>query len=842
MTEDERRKAGIRVAALPPPVTLFPVFMLAFVPGICLLQTQADLPRAAWLWTLAGLCGLCAARLLIRFQPSFRGGAFLLALCAGWAAGYGWAAWRAESRLADELSAAWEGQDVRLSGVVASLPVRFERGVRFVLRVEQVLTPGARVPSHVWLNFYTQGWRGRDLNPYPPPRAGERHEFTVRLKRPHGRVNPHGMDYEAWLLERNLRATGYVRNDPAPVFRGVSAWPPMLSVHRLREAARDHFLQTLDGKPYGGILTALAIGDQNSIPRAQWNVFNRTGTTHLMSISGLHVTLVAMLTGWLLNWLWRRAPRLCLLLPAQRLAIVGGALAAAGYALLSGLNVPAQRATLMLLTVALALLLSRRIGLGRILLLALFGVLLLDPWAVLASGFWLSFCTVTAICWVGLHALQSEKPADDGQDKKRSLRQRLGGWFVAFMRTQWAAMLATLPLLFFFFQRFPLNSPLANLLAIPWVSFVITPLCLLAALLSGISTPLLGWTHMLLTPLMALLEYFADGPLGLPWQAPAPSLWRVALAGCGVLLLLMPRGLPGKGAALVMLLPLFLMSAPPVAPGNLRLSVLDVGQGQAALLETAEHRLLYDAGPGYGPTAADSQAQAEEGRDAGAQVILPHLAALGIARLDALVVSHRDNDHSGGMASIRAGVKVEKLVSSVPEWVEGELCRRGQNWEWDGVRFEFLYPPPDKPLKGENGDSCLLKVSVGVTPTSPGQRVLLTGDLYAREERRVLAEDPATLAAEVILVPHHGSRSSSSPPFVAAVNARWAIASVGYRNRFGHPRPEVVERYARQGARFLRTDRDGALILDVTPERVNVRRWRQEARRYWHSGDMKTED
>jgi competence protein ComEC len=816
-----------------PPVSL-PVFLLAAAVGVCGLQTQAELPQMTGGWALAGLGVWGIALFLPRRWPLWRGG--VLVVCAGLMAGYGWAAWRAELRLADELPLAWEGKDVRVIGVVASLPARFERGVRFVLQVEQVLTPGARLPARLWLSFYTRGWREREMNPHPPPRAGERLEFTVRLKRPHGRMNPHGMDYEVWLLERDLRATGYVRNDHAPVFRGMSAWPPMRAVHRLREKVRDHFLQAVGEQPYGGILTALAIGDQNSIPRAQWDVFNRTGTTHLMSISGLHVTLVAALAGAILNGLWRRRPRLCLLLPAQRLAILGGTLAALCYALLSGLNIPAQRAMLMLLIVALAFLLNRRVGLGRVLLLALSGVLLFDPWAVLATGFWLSFCTVAAICWAGLHAFRSRAPAEEGAG---GLRQRWTRWLLTLAHTQWAAMLATLPLLFFFFQRFPLNSPLSNLLAIPWVSFVIVPICLLAALLSWIfPLPLLSWAHMLLTPLMTLLEQLAHGALGLLWQAPAPDLWRVVLAGCGVLLLLMPRGLPGKGAALVMLLPLLFMPAPQVPPGTLRLSVLDVGQGQAALLETAEHRLLYDAGPSYGPT--DDPAQVAEGRDAGAQVILPYLAARGIQRLDALVVSHRDNDHSGGMASVRAGVTLEKLISSVPEWKESLICRQGQQWEWDGVRFEFLHPPPDRPLAGKNSDSCLLQVSVGASPGSPGRRVLLTGDISTRDERRLLA-GASSLAAEVVLVPHHGSHSSSSRPFVAAVNARWAIASAGYRNRFGHPRPEVVERYTRQGAQFLRTDRDGALILDIAPDGVTVRRWRQEARRYWHSDAREAE-
>ncbi|GHT91347.1 DNA internalization-related competence protein ComEC/Rec2 [Betaproteobacteria bacterium] len=801
------------------------IFLLTAALGVCALQGQAELPARNLVWLAGGLVVFAGA---IRLFPR----RFGLPLCllvglAGLAVGWGWAAWRAEIRLAEQLPAEWEVRDIRLTGTVASLPARFDRGERFEFQVDEILTPNAKIPTRLWLSFYTLGWRG-EINPTPAPRAGERWEFTVRLKRPHGRANPHAFDYEAWLFERSLRATGYVRNAPVPVFKGVADWTnssPMLAVHRLRENLRDHFLATLGGTgdaPYGGILTALAIGDQSAVPQPQWTIFNRTGTTHLMSISGLHVTLVAALAGGLLGWLWRQHPRLCLCLPAKRVAILGGVLAALVYGLISGLSIPAQRACLMLVAAATALLGNRRVGAGRILLVALICVLLFDPWAVLAAGFWLSFGAVAALYWVGMPHNALEIVEEEDPARLKNLRQRIVRYLRGFLHTQWAATTATLPLLFLFFQRFPLVSPFANLLAIPWVSFVITPLALLGALFAWLPLPILSFAHLLLAPLMAMLDFFAGMPLLTPV---APPLWSVLLAGVGVLLLLLPRGTPGKGAALVMLLPLLFGQAPELSQGQLRATALDVGQGQAVLLETANHRLLYDAAPGYGPAGEDGEAQT--GRDAGAQVVLPYLTASGVRALDALVVSHRDNDHSGGMNSIVAGLPVQRVISSIPDVPGGETCRRGQSWTWDGVRFEFLHPPADKTLRGDNGDSCVLKV------TSAGGRMLLTGDISAREERRLLAQDRAALAAEVILVPHHGSRTSSTLPFVAAVGADWALVSAGYRNRFNHPRPEIVDRYENLDTQLLRTDRDGALMLDFAEQGITVRRWRQEERRYW---------
>ncbi|MDR2614415.1 MAG: DNA internalization-related competence protein ComEC/Rec2, partial [Candidatus Accumulibacter sp.] len=393
-------------------------------------------------------------------------------------------------------------------------------------------------------------------------------------------------------------------------------------------------------------------------------------------------------------------------------------------------------------------------------------------------------------------------------------------------RTQWAATLATLPVLVWVFQQFPLSSPLANLLAIPLISFVVTPLALLAALLAWIpGLPLLDMAHGVMAGLMTVLEALALWPL---WQPPAPQMWAVLLAGLGVFVLLMPRGVPGKMAGLALILPLVFWPPPQIEPGDLRVTVLDVGQGQAVLLETAQHRLLYDTGPSYG-FDPDSD-------DAGRRIVLPYLVHRGVNALDMMVVSHRDTDHSGGMKAILETMTVRRLSSSVPEYPDGELCARGMSWVWDDIRFEFLHPPPDRLPKGDNGDSCVLKV------TTAAGRLLLTGDIDRRAEKNVLtahATTPEALSAEVILAPHHGSKNASSEPFLAAVAPQIALFPAGYRNRYNHPHPETLQRYGVLQAQIGRTDRDGALVLEFSQTGVSLRSWRKEEPRYWREDGKK---
>jgi competence protein ComEC len=825
------QSAGTRA---PEPWALF-----AGVCGVLALQQTPALPG----YGLAILClGAALGALMLRLRQ--RRAAFLLALAAGFLVGFGWAEWRAQTRLAEQLAPEWEGRDISLTGRIVSLPVEFDMGQRFVFQVESVETPnitlGQDMPRRLWLSRYGPAdGNTADSNTAnrstATMRVGERWRITVRLKRPHGTINPDGFDYELWLFERNLRATGYVRATPPPSRidvpgAGSMLSAPMLAVHLLRGAIRDVFRQRLGDAPYGGILIALAIGDQQSVSSRQWAVFNRTGTTHLMSISGLHVTLAAILVMWLTRRLWRFFPSLCHRVPAPRAAILAGTLAALAYALLSGFGIPAQRTFLMLGIAGLALFSGRSPGGGRILLSALTAVWLFDPWAVLAPGFWLSFGAVAALIWInrpadGVLFLQGSDQARESKEKavRRSVQDLLVRGLGTFGRTQWAATLATLPVLIQVFRQFPLASPLANFLAIPLISFVVTPLTLLAALLAwGPGLALLDLAHAILHPLMRFLEWCAAWPL---WQTPTPAPWAVALAALAVGLLLLPRGVPGKSAGFFMLLPLVFWPKPIIAPGELRVTVLDVGQGSAVLLESAGHRLLYDAGPSYGFS--------RDADDAGHRVLLPYLISRGIGTLDMVVLSHRDKDHSGGFESVRAALPIRRIVSSIPELPGGELCREGMRWTWDGIRFEFLSPPETRELKGRNDDSCVL----GVRTQAGG--LLLTGDIEARTERALLARAARTpgfpLSAEVLLMPHHGSHRSSTPAFIAAVAPRWALASAGYRNNFRHPRPETLARYAAQGAQTHNTATEGALILDFSQNGITLTATRETTRRYFRS-------
>jgi competence protein ComEC len=797
------------------------LFALAFAGGVWLLQQQAALPELGWLAVLAAgallLFGmrhrllkawttdpekLCKAvspgtALAIR-----RFTAAALLSVAATALGFVWAAAFAQLRLADELPVALEGRDIELSGVVAGLPQALERGVRFEFDVEQA---AAGVPPHISLAWY----RGRDdeddeASPLVPVRAGERWRFTVRLKRPHGNLNPHGFDYEAWLFERGIRATGYVR--PRSTERiDARVWRPGYAVEMLRETIRDRFraaLPDVTSAPYAGILIALAVGDQHAIDPELWRSFARTGITHLMSISGLHVTMLAGLAYALVNWLWRRSARLPLRLPAQYAAAVGGFLAAFGYCLLAGFAVPAQRTLYMLGVVALARLAAREMAASRVLLLALLLVLLLDPWAVLAAGFWLSFGAVALLFHIGSGRLG---PAH---------------WLLEWGRAQWAVTLGMLPALLALFQQFSLVSPLANAVAIPLVSFVITPLALLGTL--PLLDPLLALAHFFTAWLMIFIDWLAGLPLAM-WQQAAPPAWAVLLALAGGIWLLLPRGFPARWLGMLAFLPLLTVLPPRPAPGSAEITVLDVGQGLAIHVQTATHDLLFDAGPAF---SADA--------DSGNRIIAPYLRAMGVRRLDAMVISHADKDHEGGAASVLAALPVGLLRTSLPfehalaaQPVAHELCQKGETWNWDGVAFAMLHPGAEPLSRKTNDLSCVLKITAG------GRSMLLTSDIEAVSEQSLLAGQPPPLAAEVMTVPHHGSKTSSTPGFIAAVAARDVIFPVGYRNRFGHPKEEVVARYLESGARLHRTDVDGAIGVSLAAAGIGFRHERAERRRYW---------
>jgi len=777
-----------------------------FVAGVWLMQQQAALPEPGWLCALAA-AGLVAG-LAGRRGPMPRFAREALVKCACFALGFTWAAWWAQLRLADALPVEWEARDIGVVGVVASLPQAHERGVRFEFDVERVLTPDARVPQHVVLSWW--GGLARDGGPvtFPVVNAGERWQLTVRLRRPHGTANPHGFDYEAWLLERGLRATGYVRPKGGNFRVAAMVHEPKYWVERARNAVRTRIQTALADAPYAGVIAALAIGDQRAIPPEQWQTFTRTGVNHLMSISGLHVTMVSGLVFAAAYGLWRRSPRLALALPAPKAAILAGLAAAFGYALLAGFAVPAQRTVYMLAVVAAALWLGMTESASAVLAVALFIVVLLDPWAVLAPGFWLSFGAVAVIMFVSTGRVG---PAH---------------WLASWIRVQAAVTLALIPPLLAMFQQVSLVSPIANAIAIPVVSLLVAPLALI-----GVAVPfdfVLELAHGVTAWCMVLLEALSALPEAV-WQQRAPPAWTVLAAVAALVWLLGPRGLPARWLGVAGLLPLFAVAPAPLAAGELEVVVLDVGQGVSAVVRTARHALLYDTGPAY-----------RSGADSGSRIIVPYLRGAGVERLEGMVVSHDDDDHRGGAASVLEALPVGWVLSSLPDLDPLPLlaeqafrCHAGQGWEWDGVRFAVLHPTresyEDRSVR-DNDRSCVLRIE------ARGGRVLLPADIERRSEEELVRRARAALPADVLIAPHQGSRTSSVRDFVRAVGPRIVVFPVGYRNRFGHPHREIVGRYRDFGARTYRTDRDGAVTIAIGAEGgIKVTPYRALYRRYWQT-------
>lgn len=767
--------------------------VLGFAVGVWLLQQVAVLPAPSFVVAIA----IAGAGLWLAGRQRWR----VLSIIGAALLGFGWAGGFAHWRLADALPAEWEGRDIEVTGVVAELPQKFERGVRFVFEPEQA---SASVPSRIALSWY------RHVEPeieeegdeetapagtLPLPHAGERWCFVVRLKRPHGNLNPHGYDYEGWLFERGIRATGYVRKSALTGRRDVQSGGLSGTIERLRETTRARIQRALPDHAYTGVLTALAVGDQQAISPELWRLFALTGITHLMSISGLHVTMIGGLAAWLVFALWRRSPRLPLIWPAQKAAAVAGFTGALAYALLAGFGVPAQRTLYMLAVVVVALLSGRNIAAPTVLGAALLLVLLLDPWAVLAAGFWLSFGAVALLFYVANGRL--------GQHH----------WLADWLRAQWAITLGMIPLLLALFQQFSLVSPFANALAIPLVSLLVTPLVLLGSL------PGFAWAldlaHLLLVPLMDLLRWLATLP-GALWQQHAPPVWAVPLALLGAAWLLLPRGFPARWLGLLLFLPLFFIPPERPMPGTLALTVLDVGQGQAVHVQTATHDLIFDTGPDFGGTA-----------DAGSRILVPYLRASGVQRLDTLIVSHADKDHAGG---------ADSLIAVVPVNAVERRCVDGQGWEWDGVRFRILHPASDdyESKRSTNALSCVLKIE-----TEHGS-VLIPGDIEGKAEAEFLARHREDVRADILIAPHHGGKKTSSPAFVAAVGAREVIFPVGYRNRFGHPHPDVLARYA--SARIHRTDAQGAVHLVLDGKNRPAEHARDARRRYWHNVSLQTSE
>lgn len=763
---------------------------------------------------LKGLCFLVGALLCARLPvlPSIWCCCTLPATCwmawrwpylrhAGYlCCGFLWTLLHAQLLMQNELPHHYQGKSLRAHGMVCSLPEARGEALRFNLcDVElydgrQTVSPG---PGKVRLSWYR--------NP-ATLRPGERWQLTLRLKRPHGLMNPGGFDYEAWLFQNRLRATGYV---VAGKHNLRLAEAGRFNVDALRLLIKEKLHANLPRSELVGFIPALITGDRSGLNDAHWQTLTATGTNHLIAISGLHVGLVAGFAYLLALKLWSLTLAARLQVPAPRVAALVAIGAALCYALLAGFTLPTQRALVMVAVCFGMRLRNRALFGGDTLGLALLAVLLCDPFAPLAVSFWLSFGAVAAL----LYGLSGRLTA--GQPPWRQ-------WW----RVQYVATLGLVPLLAFYYQQIPVFSLFANLLAVPWVSFIVIPPALVGCALLFVSELAGGWlltlTLLSLQGLWLALEALAA------WDAQLLSVAQpdgimLALSGAGALLLLLPAGITARWLGVIWLLPLFFTQSPAPPVGQVDMTVLDVGQGLAVLVRTRHHALLFDSGPAY-----------PSGFDTGATAVLPFLRKAGITTLDRVALSHGDIDHRGGLAAVRAGVAVTDIISSVPEQVPdggARRCHHGQFWEWDGVLFQLLHPAPQTDLTGNNG-SCVLRISAG------SFSLLLSGDIEKRAEQRLLERfgpSSAMLRADVLIAPHHGSKTSSTTAFVRAVSPRIVIFTTGYRNRFRLPNRDIIRRYREHGARLLSTVESGAIQVSARADGVSVTRYREKNRRFWHT-------
>ncbi len=752
------------------------VAALSLLAGMVLLFSQAQLPAPEWSVVLAPLLLICWK---IRWgRPVF----WLLV-------GFFWAAILSDLRLSLSLPDEMEGKDLRMSGEVVSLPRQRDNGsARFLFQIESVSHEGRTVhfPALVRLNWY-----------YTPieVRAGQKLQFTARLKQPHGFSNPGGFDWEQWLFEQGIRATGYVRDEPYKILQ-----QPRQSVAQLREQLSS-WLRNSDST---GMLAALAVGDRQGISTEHWKLLRNTGISHLIAISGLHIGLIATLLFFLFRRVSTLFPRLLLYLPAQQVGAVGALIGAVSYAALAGFSVPTQRALIMVTVVMAALLLRRALTPWRGYFLALGVVLLFDPFVVLSAGFWLSF---SAVGWI-LLALPQRSDSNAWMEWLRSL-----------VKIQLVLLVGMLPLLLYLFQQGSLVAPLVNLLVVPWVSLLVVPLTLFSVLLYLLGLPgaalLLELSVVLVQWMMPVVEWFATLDFS-HFALRQPMLWMVVLALAAVWIILSRQLGNVRWLAALLWLPMLLWPSERPHTGEAWVTVLDVGQGLAVVVESRHKVLVYDTGDRFSATF-----------DAGSSVLIPFLRSRGWSQIDLLVIGHGDRDHIGGMHALTKAFTVVESISSVSHLVKGSRsCRIGQQWRWSEVEIEVLHPDSNDRLSG-NDRSCVLRIAAGE------QSVLLTGDIEAKAEQLLLERFPLRMDADAVVVPHHGSESSSTSEWIEQVSPQWAVIPAGYRNRYRLPRQSVIERYQRAGGSVWNSADSGAVEMRLGGEESGITAWRMANLRFW---------
>jgi competence protein ComEC len=768
------------------------LFVIAFLFGDLYLQLFSTLPSNMIGYSTVIVSFLCWIRLKKYGKYYHLPFAFMV--------GFAWSLWYANSQLAWSLPDEAEGKPVRVIGYIASLPVTDSAQTSFMFSLEKLQYQGTLKKAKTSIRL---SWRreSTEFN-YQPVKVGDKWQFLVRLKRIHSTQNPGSFDFEAWAFQKGLRASGYILSGKDTILLSHDRY--RYPIDQFRQVLQEKIKSHLPSSKTAPWLMALMIGERNGIAKEDWEVLRNTGTNHLMAIAGLHIGMMAGFAHTLVSWLWRRSSFLALKFPAPLAGSCAALITAMLYSALAGFSIPTQRACIMLTVFILALLLRRKINAWHSWSLAMLLVLFINPLCVLTESFWLSFGTIALIIYGMSGRLAST------------------GWWWKWGRVQWVIGIGLIPLTLTLFQECSFISFIANSIAIPWLGFFILPFCFLSTIFllifPSLGGVLLSIADKSLAALWVLLTWFSQLHFS-AWHQVIPTFGILIISVIGFLFLLLPAGFPGKWLGLLWLIPLILYKPERPISGDFWMTLLDVGQGLSVIVQTKEHTLVYDTGPTFNANF-----------DMGERVVLPYLRTTGVNQIDMLIISHGDNDHLGGAQILLASLPILSIKTSVPDRLpRADYCYAGYSWQWDGVNFSFIYPAQND-LDLGNDSSCVLSIDNG------SQRVLLTGDIEKYAENNIVMRSPMSLSSSILIAPHHGSKTSSTRKFVAAVHPQFVLYATGYRNRYHFPHQRVVTVYEEIHAEQFNTVNTGAIQFKLTKENTISPPvlYRVMNKRYWY--------
>ncbi|MGE3920765.1 MAG: DNA internalization-related competence protein ComEC/Rec2 [Gammaproteobacteria bacterium] len=736
---------------------------LAFLGGLYLLTLLKNIPNIFFITSIFTL-----SVFLFYFLKKYKNLFFKELLF--FVLGFSWASFLALTVYHYDFPKDLENKPIYMIGTISSIPIKTNFGIRFDFKTQDYDGLKVRLtwPHHSSKQF----------------KVGQQWKLLVKLKRIHGFLNPGGDDYEKMLFMENIQATGFVLKAS-----NISNHHPIMNLSYLRQSIATNIQRELLENPFVGIIAALAVGERSHITPEQWRVFSATGTNHLVVIAGLHIGICTIFTYFIFAWAWRRSAILPLMIPTPIVATIASLIVAFIYAALAGFSVPTLRALIMVMVYMMGVIFRIRLPALHAYFLALFFILIIEPFSILSAGFWMSYSAVFIIIYAMNYRLSTN-----------SLWWRFG-------RVQWVIGIGLIPLTMLYFHNFSFSSFFVNSLAIPWIGFLVEPLSILGAItslfnqfLSVVFLKLAAWLLASIWPIITWFSNFSTMTNDIYLENKG-VFFSLLMA---VLLFLAPKGWPGKYLGLIFYLPFFYYQPSSPKPNQLWMSLLDVGQGLSVVLQTAHHVLVFDTGPKF-----------SNDFNTGKQVIVPFLKHEGIKKIDKLYISHGDNDHRGGVGSVLQSFKVQSIETSVPDLFPKALstyCKAGRHWRWDGVEFENLYPTQEQ-LNLDNNSSCVLLIKVGT------HKILLTGDIEKPAEKYLLMHNVKQLKAEILVVPHHGSITSSTEAFVEAVHPRYALFATGYLNRFHFPNPIVLARYKKMHVKMYNTAETGAVIFKISADK-----------------------